>query len=260
MAEFDYKPGFAKSLEINKDYRQKERGEILAWLKPKKNEVIVDFGGGNGYVAEYIAPYCKRVIILDPSQQLLAHAPKNPKIETILISDDGTLPLEAESVEVILTVRAIHHVRNYHTVFAEFNRILKPAGRLLIADIPEGSVQAEHFDAIVSLYCKAGHHRAWLNKTYVESLCKKHRFKLQRLELGNTWIEFNSKQEAAKITKLWHDLSLDERDIITILEKHGLKSEKNKQILPWPLLFALATKEEAAITNQKEAGWWFNKD
>jgi len=257
MAEFDYKPGFARSLKENKEYRHVEREHVLMWLKPRKHEIIVDFGGGTGYVAEWIAPHCRHVLVLDPSSKLLRCLPKNSKLIAKKIKEDGSIPLPSNSVHAVFTVRAIHHVRNYHTVFSEFYRILKPNGRLLVCDIPEGSIQAKHFDSIVSLYCKAGHHRSWLNPVYFASLCKKHGFKLRKVLIEPTYVMFNSKEEAAEVTREWHDLSISIPKLIKVLEEHGLKFRKGKYTLPWPLLFGLAIKQNKKTGTSTKSKWWF---
>ena len=170
-----------------------ERQAVLAWLKPQSQETIVDFGGGTGYIAEWLAPYCKKILVLDPAIKLLRNVPKDPKLATMKISENGLIPLPSGSVDAIFTMRAIHHVRNYHTVFSEFYRILKDKGRLLICDIYEGSLQAKHFDAIVSLYCKAGHHRAWLNPEYLKALCKKHGFLIKKCQFLQQALSLNQK-------------------------------------------------------------------
>lgn len=51
----------------------------------------------------------------------------------VTISPDGRIGLEDESVDVVLSVQVLEHVRDLDTYFSEVARVLKPGGSLLLS-------------------------------------------------------------------------------------------------------------------------------
>ena len=41
--------------------------DIIEYVDPQKNDIILDLGGGTGQVAEHLAKYSRETIIVDPS-------------------------------------------------------------------------------------------------------------------------------------------------------------------------------------------------
>lgn len=116
-----------------------DRAEKIALKKflqiiPKKG-TILDIGAGFGRLTPQYAPLFKKSILLDPSQKLLSQAKKLQKKYPNLILKRGVvekLPEEAGSVDVVLTVRTFHHLKNPQRAVAEIFRVLKPGGFLIL--------------------------------------------------------------------------------------------------------------------------------
>lgn len=59
---------------------------------------------------------------------------KCPRTLSLVAADAGRLPLAPASCDVVLSFFALHHMDRAETVLAEIDRVLSPAGSLLIID------------------------------------------------------------------------------------------------------------------------------
>ncbi|MBI4993388.1 class I SAM-dependent methyltransferase [Candidatus Wolfebacteria bacterium] len=111
---------------------------LLRLLDIKKNEIIFDIACGQGFFArEFYREFLKkgvRVIGSDISKELIAIARKNsPKeIKFEAASADKLDFLAAGSVDKITIIMAIQNIENVSEVLKECERVLKPAGKLLM--------------------------------------------------------------------------------------------------------------------------------
>jgi len=100
-----------------------------------KKEKLLDIGGGYGrLVPEYVKNF-KNCLIIDPSEKLLSQAKKlcykykNLSLQKGIIEK---IPQKNESFDVVLCVRAFHHLENPRQAIKEINRVLKPQGFLIL--------------------------------------------------------------------------------------------------------------------------------
>ena len=113
----------------------------LASLKP--GETVLDLGSGAGIdcflAARRVGPTGK-VIGLDMTPEMVAKAQDNARkggFENIefKLGEIENLPIENESVDVILSNCVINLVPDKAQAFAESYRVLKAGGRMMISDI-----------------------------------------------------------------------------------------------------------------------------
>lgn len=99
----------------------------------------LDAACGTGRVAAYLAGRGHRVCGVDSSSDMLERARHRVPQAEFLLGDLSSLPVPDEAVDLVVCSLALTHVPVLDPVLAEFARVLRPGGHVVIADIhPEG--------------------------------------------------------------------------------------------------------------------------
>lgn len=109
---------------------------------------VLEVGIGSGLNLSFYGPGVDQVIGLDPSPRLLSMARKASHRAAISIDLlEGTaeaIPLEARSVDTVVTTWTMCSIPDAARAVAEMRRVLRPGGRLLFVEhgrAPDRSVQ-----------------------------------------------------------------------------------------------------------------------
>lgn len=99
---------------------------------------VGDLGCGSGRIAATLAPYVASVVGVDSSPEMLDVARSrlaafgNVELVQGRIEE---LPLPSDSLDLALVVHLLHHVADPSAALAEVARVLRPGGRLVLADV-----------------------------------------------------------------------------------------------------------------------------
>lgn len=99
---------------------------------------IGDLGCGTGHLTEALAPFARRVIAVDDSPEMLAAARARLEgLENVEVrrGDLAALPIEDERLDAAALFLVLHYLVEPARALAEVARVLRPGGRLLIADM-----------------------------------------------------------------------------------------------------------------------------
>jgi len=107
---------------------------VAEYLSGREPGVALDAACGTGRFAEFLARRGHRVIGVDSSPDMLAYALRRVPDGEFHVGELDRLPLPDDSVDVIVCALALEHVP-LPPVFAEFARVLRPGGDLVISDV-----------------------------------------------------------------------------------------------------------------------------
>lgn len=97
--------------------------------------VALDAACGTGRYAEFLAGRGHRVIGVDGSPDMLARARTRVPEAEFVLGDLHRLPVGDAEVDLVVCALALTHVPALGPVLAEFARVLRPGGHLVIADL-----------------------------------------------------------------------------------------------------------------------------
>ena len=106
------------------------QSEALEMLAPLDGRVVGDIGCGDGRYIDAVRGTGARVVGIDLSVGMLAGVTE----PTALVAGDAqALPLNDASLDVVMMMHMLYHVPDPAMAVAEASRVLRPAGRFLVA-------------------------------------------------------------------------------------------------------------------------------
>ena len=108
---------------------------VAEYLASREPGVALDAACGTGRFAGLLASRGHRVIGVDSSPDMLARARQRVPGAEFRIGELDRLPLPDDCVDVVVCALALDHVPRLDPVLAEFARVLRPGGDLIISDI-----------------------------------------------------------------------------------------------------------------------------
>ncbi|HEX9768884.1 MAG TPA: metalloregulator ArsR/SmtB family transcription factor [Kiloniellales bacterium] len=135
--------------EIRALYVAEEKVEqvLLELLSGPRVRDLLDVGTGTGRILELLAPHAERAIGLDLSREMLAVA--RAKLDKAGLrncelrqGDMYHLPLPPRSVDAVTFHQVLHFGETPADAIAEAARVLRPGGRLLVADFAAHALES----------------------------------------------------------------------------------------------------------------------
>lgn len=118
---------------------EEDLARIVELAEPKEQELACDVVTGLGHMALALAPYVASVDAFDPDEGILNEARALAESRGIAnahysAGDPTGLPVESNQYDIVTARMALRHTAEAGPCLKEMRRILKPAGRLLVAD------------------------------------------------------------------------------------------------------------------------------
>ena len=134
--------------------RDEEFGFVLDLARPMAGEVLVDIPSGGGYLADHV-PAGVEVVAVDVADSFVERS-RGRGIEAIRgdLTGDALAP---GCADLVVSVAGMHHTEDHGELLGAWHRLLKPGGRLVAADVVEGSPEARFLDGVVGPWTSTGH-------------------------------------------------------------------------------------------------------
>jgi ubiquinone/menaquinone biosynthesis C-methylase UbiE len=113
--------------------------EILGTVEIKPDFVAADLGCGSGFFTVPLSRKVKKVYGIDVQKEMLDFLEqkiRKLKIKNIepRLSRENEIPLENESVDILVSMNTFHEFDDKERMVEEMRRVLKQGGKVLIAD------------------------------------------------------------------------------------------------------------------------------
>ncbi|MBI4145669.1 methyltransferase domain-containing protein [Candidatus Woesearchaeota archaeon] len=239
--------------------RLAEMKETLKRANVHQGETVLEVGTGNGYLTFPLASaagWKGKILTFDTTHKNLA-AMMLRNIDALQIipipqSTSYLFPVPEGHADAIVTLATFHHYDERSTgttgrmkALREFYRMLKPGGRLVIADPAKGTPTQRYFDAVdTPVHCHPrGHPHDFVAKEEMLTLCKNAGFKDAQFEVVETPWVFNDEEEAKTFIHQLHNSQCTPEESLALAKKHlnyELTAEGVK--LGWSLFYLVAKK------------------
>ena len=121
-------------------YIQKVQKRVVQLMSPAEDAFVLDIGCGTGEGIRYLSRRVKRGLLagLDLSPQMIEVAqrkfPDHPQVD-LKVGDAEALPWPDSFFDQGMSTFTLHHFPHPDRALAEMVRVLKPGGRLFLADL-----------------------------------------------------------------------------------------------------------------------------
>ena len=126
-------PEFNRLFTVDSDW-------LFERLELEADDVVLDVAAGTGHVARGFAPRVRAVVAVDATMAMLERGwieAKRAALRNVLFmrADAAALPFVDGSFDVVVSRFALHHFEDPDVQVGEMRRVLRPGGRLAVADL-----------------------------------------------------------------------------------------------------------------------------
>lgn len=248
--------------------RQNEIEKIMEYINPQETEKIVEIGTGNGILTIPLGQQLKkgRLFTLDVKLENIHHLREKIlnyhnylPISTYTQDPDYNLDFPDCSMHKIATIAALHHHDNTKNqtghkgkqkIIQELYRILKPNGKLIIADIAQEATTQKYFDEIINnprniAYGQPeGHPHEPFSRDLAFQLLKSVGFKKISYKIESVPWQFQNQKEAEKFLHKLHNAHCSPQESFQEAKKYLGFTQKKSDLfeMKWELCYITAKK------------------
>jgi ubiquinone/menaquinone biosynthesis C-methylase UbiE len=140
-----FDPKHIAVLEMEERKIWQNSDEILGAVEIKPNFIAADLGCGSGFFTIPLSNKVKKVYGIDVQKEMLdflGQKIKKLKIRNVqpLLSKENEIPLEDESIDLLVSVNTLHEFDDKGRMIKEMSRVLKKDGKVLIADFKKENI------------------------------------------------------------------------------------------------------------------------
>lgn len=146
--------GYDDAMTSQPRARDEEFGFVVGLTGVRPSDRVIDIPSGGGYLARYL-PAGVDYVAVECSSSFAARGSERGL--TVVEGDlDGTF-LPARCADVVVSVAGVHHEDDPVALLDSWRRLLRPGGRLVVADVAADSAVASFLDDYVGKHNGIGH-------------------------------------------------------------------------------------------------------
>jgi len=146
--------GYDDAMTSHPRARDEEFGFVVGLAGVRPSDRVVDIPAGGGYLAAYL-PAGVEYTACECSSSFAARGSERGL--TVVESDLRGTALGANRADVVVSVAGLHHEEDPVGLLGAWRRLLRPGGRLVVADVAAGSSVASFLDGFVGNHNGIGH-------------------------------------------------------------------------------------------------------
>jgi len=150
------------------DARAQELCLLVDALRPRAGETLVDAPAGGGYLASWL-PAGVRYVAVEAARPFFDRCPEGG-LHSRVLSPLAKIDLPDRSADLVNCLTGLHHEPDVGGVLAELVRVLRPGGRLGVADVQLGSPPDRFLNGFVHAHSSCGHRGAFFDETLGDAL------------------------------------------------------------------------------------------
>lgn len=233
--------GYRDAQQAWPDIRRAELECFARLLGIQDGERVLDAPAGNGILRGYLPAACD-YLALDPARDFAAACREQGlQVRCAALRATG---LESESVDVVGSLAGVHHELGRAQLYAEWWRVLRPGGRLVIMDVAVDSAVGYFLNGFVDRWNSQGHRGDFLGPTDEQALWGQGFEQVQSQTCEYVWCAAGAEQMHAFMTELF---GLDRQPSQVALEVELADSldaglRHGRYAVPWSLRAVLARK------------------
>ncbi len=150
------------------DARAEELQLLIDALQPQPGETLIDAPAGGGYLAARV-PAGVHYVAVEAARPFFDRCPEGAS-RTRVSSPLAKIELPDRCADLVSCLTGLHHEPDVSGVLAEFARVLRPGGRIGIADVKLGSPPDRFLNGFVHEHSRTGHRGAFFDASLTDAL------------------------------------------------------------------------------------------
>jgi SAM-dependent methyltransferase len=157
---------YHRAMRQSPNARDAEFVAVLEPLREAPSGLVCDMPSGGGYLADYLWTGMDYLAV-DPATDFFVEWPRPLQR---LLAEITKVPLADHSVDYAVSLAGLHHEPSLPDVFREMRRLLRPNGRVVLADVAVDTAPARFLNGFVAENCPLGHEGRFLDENTAAAL------------------------------------------------------------------------------------------
>jgi len=159
---------YQQAMETLPHVRDREFMAVVEPLGDVVGKIVCDMPAGGGYLHRYL-PRNARYVAVEPSETFIANCPAGPACSAVQAPIER-VPLDTGSMDCLVSLAGLHHCPDLPAVFREMRRLVRAGGRVVIADVQQGTGPASFLNIYVDQHSPLGHRGMFLDQAVPQFL------------------------------------------------------------------------------------------